>query len=64
MVLMGVSFTVLDIVYVSVVLNYCVQCSLLLSYVNGLLDKIREHLLELEQVMIVGSTLKWALFIA
>lgn len=51
MILMGFSFTVLDVVYVAVVLNYSVQCCLLLSYINGLMEKIREHTLTLETVM-------------
>lgn len=40
LIFMYLSFLPLDLVYVSVVINYCVQCSLLIFFVEGLQTRI------------------------
>ncbi len=53
--LMCISFVALDVVYATVVMNYCVQCFLLVFYVDRIQEKIRERTTELLQNMKVSN---------
>ena len=55
LILMCISFIALDVVYIVVVLNYCVQCYLLIFYIEGIMEKIRESRLKLMTVMKVSG---------
>ena len=55
LILLGVSFIMLDIVYVAVTVNYCVQCALLIVYTASLQQKIREKVYDLRQSAKVRS---------
>ncbi|KAK2157885.1 hypothetical protein LSH36_183g02042 [Paralvinella palmiformis] len=46
-----VSFLCLDVVYTVVVVNYCVQCCLLVFYIEGLQEKLKQKLIELSSGM-------------
>ena len=45
----------LDIVYIAVVISYCVQCSLLVFYIRGLQEKVKEKIIDLPQAVKVGK---------
>ncbi|XP_013411847.1 uncharacterized protein LOC106174721 [Lingula anatina] len=51
MCLMVIGNTVLDCVYVAVVINYSVQCSLVIYLLQGLCQKIKEKIVDFEQAM-------------
>ena len=51
LILMLIGFIALDLVYIAVVINYCVQCGLLIFYIEGLQLKIREGILTIMQAM-------------
>lgn len=48
---MSLSFVMLDIVYMTVVISYCVQCFLLIFFVEGLAEKVREKKYSLTRAM-------------
>ena len=54
LVLMLLSFLCLDVVYTVVVINYCVQCCLLVFYIEGLQEKLKRKLIELSSGIKVG----------
>ena len=47
----------LDVVYMTVVISYCVQCFLLIFYVEGLAEKVRERKYSLVRAMKVSTVL-------
>ena len=55
---MSLSFVMLDVVYMTVVISYCVQCFLLIFYVEGLAEKVRERKYSLERAMKVNIVIK------
>ena len=50
-VVMCLGFIMLDVVYMTVVISYCVQCFLLIFYVEGLQEKVREREYSLQRAM-------------
>ncbi len=55
-VVMCLGFIMLDVVYMVVVISYCVQCFLLIFYVEGLQEKVREREYSLQRAMKVCVT--------
>ena len=55
LVLMVLGILALDIVYIAVVISYCVQCSLLVFYIRGLQEKVKEKIIDLPQAVKVGK---------
>lgn len=46
---MLLGFVALDVVYSAVVINYCVQCALLIFYIEGLQEQLRQSLYSLKK---------------
>jgi hypothetical protein len=53
---MLLGFVALDVVYSAVVINYCVQCALLIFYIKGLQEQLRQCLISLTKGMRVSSS--------
>ena len=50
-ILMLVSFVFLDIVYVAVVINYSVQCLLLIFYIRSITEKVAEKEIDIPRAI-------------
>ena len=53
-----IAFVMLDIVYSAVCINYMVQCSLLTYYMEGLMEKLREKTITIENAMKVMNEIE------
>ena len=58
LILVCVSFIALDVVYMAVNINYCVQCFLLIFYIERIQEKVREKVIDLMQAMKVSRLTK------